>query len=73
MARTQSVPFALSTLSDDALVDARAVARVLGISTRQVSRLADLPVVTVSDRVRRYPVGGLRQWIASRTRGKAAA
>ncbi len=60
------VPMSLAELPDDALVDAGFVARVLGVSPRQVRRLEGLPVVVISERVHRYRAGDLRAWIAAR-------
>ena len=72
--RTQAEPAppSLAQLSDDVLLDAKAVARLLGISERQVGRLEDLPFVYISPRVKRWRVADLRAWIASRVRGGAA-
>lgn len=74
---TKALPFDLWSLSDTTLVGPSVVARALGISERHVLTLVRnerLPHVVVSEGCRRYPVGGLKQWVASRTRntGKAA-
>lgn len=73
MPRTPQLPVSLSAYGDDMLVDASVVARVLGISVRQVGRMRSLPYMRASCRVKRYPVGELRRWIAARTRNKTAA
>ena len=73
MARNQQLPLSLASYPDDALVGADVVARVLGVSVRQVGRIRSLPYVRVSRRVKRHPVGELRRWIAARVHNRTAA
>jgi len=69
-------PISLADFPDDVLLTPGVVAQVLGISARQVGRLAErheLPMVEVSPRVHRVRAGDLRAWIAARVRNGRAA
>jgi hypothetical protein len=60
----------LAELKDDDLVDVETVARAFGCSPRTVWR-SGVPFVQITARVKRFRVGAVRQWLASRVKGAA--
>jgi hypothetical protein len=71
----QQLPVSLSSYPDDAVVSTDVVARILGISKRQVGRLSDsrrggLRYLRFGPRIRRYCISDVRAYIASRVRGR---
>lgn len=66
----RSEPRSLSELPPDALVPPGTMARILGVSVRQLGRL-NIPRVVLSPRVTRYRPADVGGWIAQRTQGAA--
>jgi hypothetical protein len=68
-----AAPISLADFADDVLLTPAVVAKILGVSARQVGRLGELPIVEVSPRVHRVRASDLRAWIAARVRNGRAA
>jgi len=67
----RTAPLSLSAYADDAIVGADVVAQALGISARQVLRLG-IPVVNLGPRSKKFEIGDVRKFIASRKRDGSA-
>ncbi len=65
--QARSAPLSLSAYDEDTIVGADVVGQLLGLSARQVLRLG-IPVVDLGPRSKRFRIGDVRQFIATRTR-----